>query len=397
MDSPRSSSSDLLERLLGEEEPSFDVPGLSKNANERLSRFFAKTTARRRVYLLLLALLRHHSVRTANAMAFDLFLALVPMLGLAGWAVSRLLSSDGDLLLTSRAVLGASPREVRTFVEENLHTFTGGGGIAPFAVVAAWWLSSSAFFTLICVFEESFECTPRSYVQARLLSMGFALLGLFILSLSAGVGLFLSFDDSAWIGRLLADLRSRHVLRFALGFGTFAVVSAFLAVLYRYSIQRPRRRRRMWPGAILASLVGTTCSLGLAYYASNVARYALFYGSLAAVVVLLLWLWLWCSALLLGAEVNVALEDLESLPPEARASILSGLPTLQLFSRATDDDGSVVSSTSEALVSPTNDGRIGSTSDDLVTSANDDAHLATEGPSGDEMQTPRSSGKSDGV
>ena len=61
------------------------------SVNHFLANFFEANSARGRLYVLLLSLWRHQSVRTANAMAFDLFLALVPMLGVAGWGASLLL------------------------------------------------------------------------------------------------------------------------------------------------------------------------------------------------------------------------------------------------------------------------------------------------------------------
>ena len=71
----------------------------------------------------------------------------------------------------------------------------------------------------------------------------------------------------------------------------------------------------MWPGAALAVAIGAIASSALAYYGQTLARFTLFYGSLAAVAVLLAWLWLWCAAMLLGAELNTQLED-ETVVPE---------------------------------------------------------------------------------
>jgi membrane protein len=48
--------------------------------------------------------------------------------------------------------------------------------------------------------------------------------------------------------------------------------------------------------------------LAFAYYASHLARFALFYGSLAAVAITLGWLWLICFSILASAELNQILE-----------------------------------------------------------------------------------------
>ena len=59
----------------------------------------------------------------------------------------------------------------------------------------------------------------------------------------------------------------------------------------------------------------TSASLAFAYYAHHLAKFALFYGTLSAVAITLGWLWIMCLTLLLGAELNLQLEDLSAQPP----------------------------------------------------------------------------------
>ena len=67
--------------------------------------------------------------------------------------------------------------------------------------------------------------------------------------------------------------------------------------------------RRVFPGAVLAVLAGSAVSAAFGYYASHLARFAFFYGSLAAVAVTLAWLWFVCLLVLVGAELNQLLEN----------------------------------------------------------------------------------------
>ena len=85
-------------------------------------------------------------------------------------------------------------------------------------------------------------------------------------------------------------------------------IAGYLALIYRFAVVRHVKRRYI-PGAIVATIIGLLGSFLFAYYVTNMGRYALFYGSLAVIVLVLLWLWLWCSAILIGAEINAALED----------------------------------------------------------------------------------------
>ena len=84
---------------------------------------------------------------------------------------------------------------------------------------------------------------------------------------------------------------------------------AILALFFFVASPRPGVRRRIFPGAIVAVVAGSAISGAFAYYASHLARFALFYGSLAAVAVTLAWLWLVCLSVLVGAELNQLLEN----------------------------------------------------------------------------------------
>jgi membrane protein len=62
------------------------------------------------------------------------------------------------------------------------------------------------------------------------------------------------------------------------------------------------------PGAVVATLIWALASFGFTLYVSNFATYDLMYGPLGAVVVLLMWFWVSVYVVLLGAELNVALQ-----------------------------------------------------------------------------------------
>jgi membrane protein len=76
-------------------------------------------------------------------------------------------------------------------------------------------------------------------------------------------------------------------------------------------VYRPGVRRRVWPGAVITVIIGFLISAAFGYYVRELARFALFYGSLAAVAITLAWLWLLCGVLILGAEINAELENEE--------------------------------------------------------------------------------------
>jgi membrane protein len=100
-------------------------------------------------------------------------------------------------------------------------------------------------------------------------------------------------------------------------------VTLLIAAFFRVALRRDVPRRCVWPGTMLALGIGSSASYGFAVYAGTLAQYAVYYGSLAAVAVLMAWLWICSVALLLGAELNVFLEEqiaIDSRRPAPRSS-----------------------------------------------------------------------------
>lgn len=251
----------------------------------------------------------HQTLRTASAMAFDFFLALVPMLAFGGYAVIRLLHADPAALAQSSALLDLTPREMQVLVERHFRTFSD-GDLAPLAVLGSWWISSEAFHTMIRLFEEIFGNKRRGFVEARLWALGLALLFVGGLGLIALLGFAVGSAGTDLARSLVGEFLASGLLRMGLGLVFLGVSTAFLSLIYFVSMgRRASRHRAIFPGALAASLLGASASAGLGYYVAHATRLAFLYGSLLAVVVLMLWLWLWSHALILGAIVNATIEN----------------------------------------------------------------------------------------
>ncbi len=89
-----------------------------------------------------------------------------------------------------------------------------------------------------------------------------------------------------------------------------ALLAVFgLAVIYQFGPARPAAKLRwLTPGAVAACLIWIAASVGFTVYVTNFGSYNQSFGSMAGVVVLLLWLWISAFIVLLGAELNAALE-----------------------------------------------------------------------------------------
>jgi membrane protein len=246
----------------------------------------------------------------ASAMAFDLFLALLPMLALAGWLLTVVLRNSADALSVASTLLDLTPRDVADLVMRHFGRFSV-GTVAPVALLVSLFLASVAFHTLIDVFEEAAGASPRSWLEKRILSLGCVLAAVLVLSLSGSIAVLLGGGPTRMLEALLGPLEIPGIARHLPMVVAVVAATASLAGLFHLAVRRPGVRRRVWPGAMLAVGVGSVISYGFAYYLSTLGKYALYYGGLAAVAVVLVWLYFVCWALLAGAELNLVLENRE--------------------------------------------------------------------------------------
>ncbi|MES1175936.1 MAG: YihY/virulence factor BrkB family protein [Myxococcales bacterium] len=281
----------------------------------RAAEVFAAQPWSHRVWLVASGLINRDTLQAASAMAFDLFLAAIPMLALAGWLFATL-SQGSEAVLTSASLLvDLTPQEVRTLIWRQLGQFSV-TAVAPVALLGALWLASSAFNTLMAVLEVTVGAQRRPWWKRRLIALLCVVVSIFLFMASAILAVKLAGGPSA-VARVIArgELpfldHASHFLLLAL---VMLSATSLLSAFFRIAVIRPGVKRRVWPGALLTIVASGGASVGFAYYASHLARFALFYGTLSAVAITLGWLWIMCLTLLLGAELNLQLEDLSVQP-----------------------------------------------------------------------------------
>jgi membrane protein len=101
------------------------------------------------------------------------------------------------------------------------------------------------------------------------------------------------------------------------------LINLLFTVLYYFSPNRPRSKWR-WTsiGSLMATIVWALVSLGFSLYTSDFSSYDRTYGAFAGVAILIFWLFLTGLAILVGGEVNAAIERLgvingAAVPPPA--------------------------------------------------------------------------------
>ena len=277
---------------------------------ERLDRLTRRHRVTHVTFMLGQILVRRDIAGATSAMAFDLFLAALPMLALSGWLFGKMLSNHDSVLQTTALLLNLTPSEVQSMIWMQLDRFAP-AGVAPFALLGALWIASGAFHTSMTLLEVSAGTVPRPWWRKRLVALFSVIVSILLFAACALLAVWMSGGPARLLailslGRAELDPGVSHWLLLLL---LAALGVLLLAFFFYVASPRPGVRRRVFPGAVFAVLAGSAVSAGFAYYAGHLAEFALFYGSLAAVAVTMAWLWFVCFAVMIGAELNQLLEN----------------------------------------------------------------------------------------
>jgi membrane protein len=159
--------------------------------------------------------------------------------------------------------------------------------------------------------EASAGTARRRWVRKRLIALMSVLVSIVLFASSALLAVWVSGGPARLLGELSGGTQQLNpgVTHYLLLLLLALIGVALLALFFYVASPRPGVPRRVFPGAVLAVISGSAVSAAFAYYAGHLARFALFYGSLAAVAVTLAWLWFVCFSVLIGAELNQLLEN----------------------------------------------------------------------------------------
>jgi membrane protein len=146
----------------------------------------------------------------------------------------------------------------------------------------------------------------RNFIHLTLVSLSFTLgvIGLGICGIAFVVG------APAMLNRAgLAEPTSLGLLRWP---GFLVLATVVLSTVYRFGPCRSGARWRwITPGGMLAAAGWLAMSGLFSWYVANFGHYNQTYGSLGAIVGFLTWIWLSLMAVLLGAEFNAQIENVE--------------------------------------------------------------------------------------
>jgi membrane protein len=266
--------------------------------------------ARRVILHLWRRLTREEAPVLAAGIAFYAFLALLPGL-LSIFVLYGLLADQDDVHRQLAFLIRILPPDAAAFLGDEMKRLAArskealGMGALVSLVVAVWSTSHAIRGVISVLGPSSASAVSFGRVRRKLLAFGLAAgaLVVAVVAIAAIVaipGLMMRFGLSR-VSALVVGASRWPALA--------AIVFGWLALLYRYG---PAKGPVPWPrvvwGSVAATGVWLVGSAAFSFYLARFGRRDPIYDSVAGVIALLAWFLLGAYSVLLGAELNVALE-----------------------------------------------------------------------------------------
>ena len=224
------------------------------------------------------------------------------------------------------------PRDAASLLKRTLaEVVTGASGrLFSIGVLAAVLGASSGMLSIMRALNAAYGITDeRTWLRRRLIAFALTL-GFSVFVLTAM--LMLVFGERIgdmigdWFGLDSLSTRAWHLLQWPIV--AFLGLTGLTLVYY---LAPAAQRRWCWitPGSTVALVSWLVMSLGLRFYVSRFANYNATYGSIGGLILLMLWLYWSGVAVLVGAEIDSAIETASAehgREPEADMAPLATLP-----------------------------------------------------------------------
>jgi membrane protein len=200
-----------------------------------------------------------------------------------------------------------SPSVVNEIIEPTVRDIVKGarGEVVSLGFVISLWAGSSAISAFVDSITEAHDQTPlRHPVRQRFFALGLYMVMLVFAIISAP---FVALGPRK-IAEWLPDSWD-NVLAFGYYPVLFLVLVVAMNILYRVSLPKPLPSHRLLLGSILATVVFLVATFGLRFYLTWITATGYTYGALATPIAFLLFAFFLGFAIMLGAELNAAIQE----------------------------------------------------------------------------------------
>lgn len=259
----------------------------------------------------------HDVGKNAAALAYYLLFALFPMLIFLSNLLGLL---DLNVSAITRTLQQFLPRDIVGIIETYLEyvSHTSSRSLMWFALIFTIWFPMRAAKGLMDDVRLAYQLGKPTHPIAYTIRQLVYTVVLFLV-----IGLTLLFSTlGKHVLSYLVPMIPENTLRisdYLLGIWQYLrflpvglLMLAALGTLYAASMDRHQPIKSIMPGIIFALFAWMLVSVGFSFYVEHFANYSVIYGTLGAVIVLLMWLYMTAVILILGAELNAALQTVRN-------------------------------------------------------------------------------------
>jgi membrane protein len=200
-----------------------------------------------------------------------------------------------------------SPNVVNEIIEPTIRDIVRGarGEVVSLGFVISLWAGSSAVSAFVDSITEAHDQTPlRHPVRQRFFALG---LYVVMLVMAIAAAPFIALGPLK-IGEYIPNSWD-NVLRYGYYPALFLGLVVAVTFLYRVSLPKPLPSHRLVLGAALATLVFLVTTVGLRIYLTYITSTGYTYGALATPIAFLLFAFFLGFAIMIGAELNAAVQE----------------------------------------------------------------------------------------
>ena len=240
--------------------------------------------------------------------AYFVVLSAIPFLLLLLTLARYLPFSQLDI---TDGIVNAAPASLKSIIRLVItEVYTKSFSVVPVSAGIALWSAGKGFMALSSGLNVIYNVREtRNYLYMRIRATIYTLFFIVAIVLTLILMVF---------GRSIRDLLVtywpfiRDITDFILRFSTVItmfVLAVFFLCFYVFLPNRRMKLKDQIPGALLTSVSWTAFSFGFSLYFEHFKGFANMYGSLASILMIMLWLYICMYLFLIGAEVNVQLEE----------------------------------------------------------------------------------------
>ncbi len=264
----------------------------------------------------------------AKGVAYSFLMSLFPILTTVA-ALLFQVNGQSVVHVIARFAQEVLPPGTEDLVLSRLRERAGTTGSLPAVAIAlSLWAGSGAMASMLEGFQAAYRIPAgRSMLKQRAMAIFLVLIVAVPAVAASALVLFAGRTEIwllHWVGveEISAPLRALwKCAEYILAFGATTLVNGLLYYFgpnYRPEPENTAEKlgsrfARVWPGALLATILWLIATAGFALYVEHVANYPFFYGSLGTVVILLVWLYLLACIVFLGCEFNAERERIATL------------------------------------------------------------------------------------